>query len=318
MTITHTACRAERIAKPSHGSQEWLRLRWRDADGRCTFGASDAPALMGASPYTSRADLYFDKRVEPVMEEEKPVFRRGNVLEPALLEEAAHLLGTPIATPQVMYRLGRFTVSMDGVDDVERPTLAVEAKTSSRYAVQSADDLPMEWRWQGWAQQAVLGVPVHFIVLDRDLRITMVELPRHDEAIASLWAEAETFGAMVDAGTPADAEINQFSADQIARLWPATPEPVALPEEARGVLADLRAARAARRDAETREAEARDAIARMLLGHEVGLLDGERAVTWRTQAGRVTLDARRLREEQPELFERFATRGEPYRVLRVA
>jgi hypothetical protein len=29
-------------------------------------------------------------------------------------------------------------------------------------------------------------------------------------------------------------------------------------------------------------------------------------------------DARRLREKQPDLFERFATRGEPYRLLRVA
>ncbi|MEY2740741.1 MAG: YqaJ viral recombinase family protein [Ilumatobacteraceae bacterium] len=312
-TITPT-----RIAKPRHGSEEWLRLRWRDADGRCTFGASDAPALMGASPYTTRADLYLDKRVDPVMEEEKPVFRRGNVLEPALLDEASHLLGVRVATPRVMYRAGRFTISMDGVDDEERPTIAVEAKTTARYTVHDADDLPMEWRWQGWAQQSVLGVPVWFIVLDRDLRITMVELPRRDDAIAALWDEAERFGAMVDAGTPADADINQFSADQIARLWPASPEPVALPDSARAALDELRAARTARREAEGRESDARDAIARMLLGHEVGLLDGERAVTWRSQPGRASLDARRLREELPEVYERYLTRGEPYRVLRVA
>ena len=71
---TITAVNFERIPKPKHGSEDWLRLRWRDSNGRCTFGASDAPALMGASPYSTRSDLFYDKSVDPTVEEDKPVF----------------------------------------------------------------------------------------------------------------------------------------------------------------------------------------------------------------------------------------------------
>jgi predicted phage-related endonuclease len=51
----------ERIPKPKHGSKEWLLTRWRDDQGKCVFGASDIPALMNASPYKTRAELFADK-----------------------------------------------------------------------------------------------------------------------------------------------------------------------------------------------------------------------------------------------------------------
>lgn len=307
----------ELIPKPRHGSEDWLRLRWRDGQGRCTFGASDAPALMGASPYSTRSDLFYDKSVDPTVEEDKPVFRRGNVLEPALLEEASYLLGVRVFTPSVMYRAGRFTISKDGVDNQEQPTIGVEAKTSARYSVHTADDLPFEWCWQGWAQQSVLNVPLFFIVLDRDLRISMVELPRNQEAIDQLWAEAERFGALVDSGARADAEINQFSAEQIASLYIPTPTSIELPESARGVIANLREARESRRQAEAQESIAKDELARLLLANEVGLLDGERVVSWKQHAGKQALDSKRLRTEFPDVYEDFLKIGDPFRVMRV-
>ena len=315
--ITENSVTYEQIPKPQHGSEAWLRLRWRDSQGRCTFGASDAPALMGASPYSTRSDLFFDKSIDPTIEEDKPVFRRGNVLEPALLEEASHLLGINVFTPSVMYRAGRFTISKDGVDNQERPTLGVEAKTTSRYSVHSAEDLPFEWRWQGWAQQSVLNVPLFFIVLDRDLRISFCELPRNQEAIDQLWAEAERFGALVDSGARADSEINQFSAEQISSLYRATPTAIDLPESARAVLSNLREARETRLLAERQESIAKDELARLLLEHEVGLPDGEQVVTWRQQAAKQTLDTKKLRAELPEVYENFLKTGNPFRVMRV-
>ena len=216
-----------------------------------------------------------------------------------------------------MYRAGRFTISKDGVDNEERPTVGVEAKTSARYSVHTADDLPFEWRWQGWAQQSVLNVPLFFIVLDRDLRISMVELPRNQEAIDQLWAEAERFGALVDSGARADADINQFSADQISSLYKATPTAIELPESARAVLANLRDARETRRLAEKQETIAKDELARLLLAHEIGLLDGEQVVTWKQHLGKQALDTKRLRADLPEVYENFLKIGDPFRVMRV-
>jgi predicted phage-related endonuclease len=113
------------------------------------FGASDVPALMGASPYKTRGELFADKRTILLLAEETAVFRRGNLFEKPLLEEASRVLGTNIFTPEVIYRDGRLSISLDGVDNEQNPSVVVEAKTTTRYSIYSSDDLPPEWCWQG-------------------------------------------------------------------------------------------------------------------------------------------------------------------------
>jgi predicted phage-related endonuclease len=149
------------------------------------------------------------------------------------------------------------------------------------------------------------------------LRISFVELPRNQEAIDQLWAEAERFGALVDSGARADSEINQFSAEQISSLYRATPTAIDLPESARAILANLREARETRRQAEKQETIAKDELARLLLENEIGLLDGEQVVTWRENPGKQALDSKRLRTELPEVYENYLKVGDPFRVMRV-
>ena len=72
------------IPKPKHGSKEWLLERWRDEQGRCLFGASDIPALMNASPYKTRGELFVNKLHEPQEQADSAIFRRGNLLEKPL------------------------------------------------------------------------------------------------------------------------------------------------------------------------------------------------------------------------------------------
>ena len=87
------------IEKPKHGSIEWLQRRHRDDLGRVTFGASDAPALMNASPFMTRADLWHSKRSEPRISETSAAMHVGNVLESALVDELGRRLGINMTTP---------------------------------------------------------------------------------------------------------------------------------------------------------------------------------------------------------------------------
>lgn len=305
------------IPKPKHGSLEWLQARWRDEEGRCVFGASDIPAMMGASPYKRRSELYAEKVAPPVEQEETAVFRRGNLLEPVLLQEAGHILGMDIVTPDVIYREDRLAVSLDGVDVVEKPNLVVEAKTTTRYSIHDASDLPQEWLWQGWAQQAVLRVPVWFVVLDRDLRISCVELPENGPAISSLILESTVFGEWVDNQNPPLDELDDFTAESIAQVWRATPTSVELDHGIISYLDQLASARQLAKQAEQMESEAKDAIARALLNNEVGTINGTPVVTWKQQAGKKSLDTKRLKAELPEVAAQFEREGSPYRVMRV-
>jgi len=304
------------IPKPKHGSQQWLLERWRDEEGRCVFGASDIPALMNASPYKTRGELFADKINQPIEQTESAIFRRGNLLEKPLLEAASEQLGHIFFTPDQMYRDGRLSVSLDGVDNAEKPSMIVEAKTTTRYSVHGSSDLPAEWLWQGWAQQAVLDCPVWFSVLDRDLRISVVEMPDNPVAIDSLLLEAEVFGNWVDTNNAPLDEINNFSADDIARIWKVTPTTIDLPNEAGEWVLQLEEARALAKQAADQEAKAKDALAQMLLGNEIGLLHGQRVVSWKQQDGKASLDTKALREAHPELVKQYEKQGNPYRVMR--
>ena len=54
----------------------------------------------------------------------------------------------------------------------------------------------------------------------------------------------------------------------------------------------------------------------MLGDAEVGII-GEDKVTWKIQAGRVTVDSKRLKAEQPAIYESYSKIGNPIRVFKV-
>jgi predicted phage-related endonuclease len=307
----------ERIPKPKHGSKEWLMERWRDDQGCCVFGASDIPALMNASPYKTRGELFADKLNEPEPQAESAIFRRGNLLEKPLLEAAADFLNHDIYTPDCMYRDGRLTVTLDGVDNSIQPEYIVEAKTTTRYSINDENDLPDEWLWQGWAQQAVLECSnVWFSVLDRDLRISVVPLPKNEVAIDALRLEAQVFGDWIDQGFVPDEELNNFSADDITRIYKVEPTSVELDVVVVDWLVALEDARQQSKQATELETKAKDAIAQMLKGNEVGLVNGVQVVSWKQQAGKMSFDITRLKNEHPELVKEYEKQGNPYRVMR--
>jgi predicted phage-related endonuclease len=271
---------------------------------------------MNASPYKTRAELFADKLNEPVEQAESAIFRRGNLLEKPLLEAASEELGMSFFTPEWIYRSNRLSVSLDGVDHWESPSVVVEAKTTTRYSIYDQNDLPTEWCWQGWAQQAVLDCPVWFSVLDRDLKISVVELPKNEVAIDALRLEAEVFGDWVDNNTPPLDEINNFSADDIARIFRATPTMVELDAVAAQLVIDLEKARATSKEASDAEARLKDALAQMMLNNEIGMFNGQKIVSWTQQAGKTALDTARLRADHPELVKQYEKQGNPFRVMR--
>ena len=208
------------------------------------------------------------------------------------------------------------SISLDGVDNEQKPTVVVEAKTTTRYSIYDSGDLPDEWLWQGYAQQAVLDVPVWFSVLDRDMRLSVVALPDNPVAVDSLITEANIFGEWVDNNTPPLDEINNFSADDIARIFRAEPTTIDLENEAAYLVLQLEEARAMAKQAAELESKCKDALAQMLLGNEIGLLHGQKIVSWNQQAGKESLDAARLKQEHPMLFKQYTKQGNPYRVMR--
>lgn len=306
------------VAKPKHGTLEWLQGRQVDENGFAILGGSDAPALMGDSPFKTRGDLFHDKVTAPVVGKFNMAFHRGNMLEAPLVTEAERILKIALHTPDVMYRSGRWNINSDAVDNTDAPSVQIECKTTTRYTIASSADLPIEWRWQGWSQMAVLNVPVFFSVLDARQNFAVVELERNDHAIDLLLSEGEMFCSAIDSGSGVSDFINDFTAEQIATLVHAEPTTIDLPRELLQVIADLENARRMKTESELAERTARDQIARFLLKNEVGLVDGVQVVSWKQQAGKMSVDMVALRDEYPEIVAQFERQGFPYRVMRIS
>lgn len=309
------------IPKPPHGSLEWLNARHRDEHGRCTLGASDAPALMQASPFTSRADLYHSKRTTPKISETTAAMQVGNILEPALVAELGRRLGVEMITPSTMYRRDRFTVTLDAVGvGSGTPAVIGEVKTTRKHRITSIADVPSDYLWQCWAQMLVLDRPVWLIVLDRDMSISTHEIPRNEQALETLRIDAEKFCTAVDNDDERELGllIDDMTAEQIADIVKPVERTVALTSEQYDWVRELADARDLKRTAEIAEQVAKDHIARFMLDGTIATYDSRKVLTWKEQAGRETVDVTRLRAEHPALIAEFTRQGQPSRVMRLS
>ncbi len=309
------------IEKPTHGTYDWLKIRHRDENGLCPLGGSEAPALMDSSAFMSQADLWYRKSTEPTISSPTAAMQVGNDLEPALVTVLSRRLDIPLVTPDIMYRSGRWTVTLDAVDagtaiTQSQPVLIGEIKTTRKYSISSLADVPPEYLWQIYAQQYVTGADAWLCVLDRDMRISTMEVPKNNQAMDMLAEQAEIFCASVDAGVQPDGLIDQMSADQIASLWRIERRATDLPPDAIDWVRDLEEARALKKQADTIEQAAKDHLARLLLDADEGRIDGRTVITWREQAGRESVDLKSLRSDQPDLVAQYTTQSAPVRVMR--
>lgn len=95
-----------------------------------SFGASDAAALIGISPFTSAEAMIALKKIKEVTPEEreigtKPSVRKGKDLEPLILQKTIEATGFKLSKPSYMYRLKDYpmlTVNYDSIkEDTEEP-----------------------------------------------------------------------------------------------------------------------------------------------------------------------------------------------------
>src|SRR5690606_27939340 len=134
------------------GSPEWLAHR------RTTRNASDAPAMMGASPYVTRAELI--RRVATGIEPEidsatQARFDRGHEVEPALRALAEELIGEDLYPVTGVSDDGYLGASFDGVTLTEDTIFEAKQANASKIECIERDEIPHQDYWQVVQQFAV-------------------------------------------------------------------------------------------------------------------------------------------------------------------
>lgn len=134
------------------GSPEWMAHR------RTTRNASDAPAMMGASPYVTRAELvrqYATGVQREIDERTQAIFDRGHEVEPALRRFAEDLIEDELFPVTGVDDHGYLGASFDGVTLDE--TIIFEAKQTNAQKMEAvrAGTIPPQDYWQIVQQFAV-------------------------------------------------------------------------------------------------------------------------------------------------------------------
>ena len=105
------------------------------------FGASDSSILMGVNPYSNLDDLIKQKASGGLSEEEKAIslkvaVRKGNDLEPLVIEKASKILNQEIIKPKDMYKFTAhpyMTLNFDGVINDPKQYIPCEIKVATKW-----------------------------------------------------------------------------------------------------------------------------------------------------------------------------------------
>lgn len=303
------------VQKPPHGSQEWLNVRWKDADNRSRISASVAGAVHGENPFTSVADLAFDLLAANAPEPKEPTqaMERGNRLEPFILQWYADMGGLELTTPDQMYCYddGRANL-IATLDAVDANGIPYEIKTSTR---RWDGMLPRYWYWQGVQQAICTGSDtINWIIFDSAMQIhTYEQFVSSDEKQIHIDACARFLDYIHNGQMPPDA-VPEY---KHAEMWYPESSMVAteLPEEALSVLTWLEEVRESKRELEKKEDELKASIALLLGEADTGRINGETVVTWRSNK-RSSIDTKQLQIDHPVLCEKYK-KETSYRVMKI-
>lgn len=303
----------------------WLAAR------RKGITASDAAAVLGASPWKSPFQLYLEKRgeIEEPDLSENPRVKAGRLLEPviaawfsdeegyALENPGRHTLQRHPSIPWALCTLDRSIVGKVVDPDDGKPGVVpfepaergvLECKTTdARNADDWAEDPPLIAQVQTQWQLAVTDRRWGYIaglIGGNVFRSYRVE--RDDGFVERMFAAAEKFWARVQKGDPPPIDGSEATADVLKRLYRvAVPgKAVDLSSEIAEVDRRLQDIRKRRDSLEREETACRNKIVAALADAEVGMLPDGTTYTFRTVERPAHMTAastyRRLNRQAPK------------------
>lgn len=275
------------------GDTAWLAAR------REGISASDIAAVLGFGPYRTPWEVWADKTSQPTrtFDATREYIRLGVALEPWLLAQAGHILGSPARrTAARLYAHPRDRWQLCSPDGQIDDDTGIEAKTAG---LASGYGIPDGWtdthaplgyelqcRWvmrvRGYQRMVLvalvagLGLRTYTYERDLDVEVDMV-------AQVSQWRERHLVRGEEPPMTAADNQIMDAT-------HPATTGGEIRLDGVDGLgelLAEYATGLAHERDGRARREAATAQLKRLLGDHGTGTVTGEPVVTWNTRRGQV-------------------------------
>lgn len=278
--------------------QEWLAAR------RQGIGGSDAAAILGASRWRTRADVWLDKTGQAPETVENSAMHWGTVLEPVIREEYSATMGLEVKQPPMM-RSQEHPFMLANVDGIagDRILEIKTARTADGWGEAGTDEVPLEYAAQVHHYMIVTGLPVSDIAVligGSDFRIYTV---RQDRELHEAMIEKEReFWKMVETMTmPEPVDVRET----IALFSKDNGQSIEASDQIKAWADELADVKAMLKDTEARKEALEDRL-KLYMGEASNLeYNGLVLATWKASKDSHRFDTDAFKKAHPELFSKF-------------
>ena len=282
--------------------QEWLNYRKQG------IGGSDAGAVCGLNPYKTAMEVYQDKVSLETEEFDNEAMRQGRDFEDYVARRFTEVTGKKVRRANAMFCHEKYPFMLADVDRmVVGEKAGLECKTASPFLADKWQDgqVPMHYYIQCLHYMTVCDVDAWYIavlIFGREFKYYRME--RDEEMIADLirieqdfWQNHVLKGQMPspDGSKLADSVIAEYYKQTIAETIPLTGfnEKIKRRQELSEIIGKM--------DTEKRQIEQE---LKLYLG-EAEIAENEQyRVSWKAVHSN-RLDEKRLKEEEPEIYEKY-------------
>ena len=274
------------------------------------IGGSDAPAVLGLSPWRTPYEVWTEKTTGEISEATSNAMHWGSLLEPVLAEEYARVTGRKVRRVNSTLQAAAYPFMLAHIDrqvlDGER---ILECKTTRDFDPElwgepGTDQIPTYYLAQVTHYMIVTGRELCDLavlgMLSRDFRIYTCKLD-HDVAARVIDLERKFWQRVEDNDPPPP-----ITAADLRAMFPNDDGgDVTADAATQGAIDKLREVREEQKRLDE-EQRALEQAAKQALGDHATLLDpyGDVLATWKTQTSR-RFDTTAFREAYPDLYEEF-------------
>ena len=282
--------------------ESWLQYRKQG------IGGSDAGAVCGLNPYRTAIQVYYDKTSDSIEKIDNEAMRQGRELEEYVARRFREASGKRVRRANAMFYDEKNPFMLADVDRmIVGENAGLECKTASPYSEEKwrDDKIPLSYQLQCYHYMSVCNADAWYIavlIYGRDFKYYRIE--RDDEVIGNLIRiEEEFWNEYVlkrvipdpDGSKTADAAIAERFKESKSTTIPLTGFDERL-ERRQEILSLL----------EKIETEKRqiDQELKLYLGDAEIAENEHYRVSWKNFS-RSSIDEKRLKAEQPEIYEKY-------------
>lgn len=297
--------------------KKWLAAR------REGIGGSDASVIVGLNRWKSPFQLWLEKTGKAEAEDlsGNEYVYWGKVLEEAVANRFCELTGKKVQRRGLL-QMDEYPYIRASVDRmVVGENAGLECKTCNGFSAKEweDDEVPAAYYVQCQHYMMVTGSERWYIaVLIGGNKFAWKEIPRNDNEIDLLLQAEIDFWHKVETGIMPEVDGSESCKDALAAEFRGgNAEPLTLPDAAEVIIERIRALDDAKKNTEEDIEHHKNQLRRLMGDYELGYA-GDYKVTWKTQAGRTTVDSKALKAKEPAIYAKYAKQSKPTRVLRIS